>query len=463
MQLHFHESCKQLAKELHSTLLPGLLGEYNPDENYDSPYDLIKNTPLFSLALQHSMDDGIEWAEKLHSTPQKYDWHMIVLNIESESESSICVAKSQYEAIAYAMEQLDERAVFLSSIDEAHGTFRFLRDGKEVAIVKSLSPLVKHPAQAMVTRVAHCLQRVHTKNSDHEIQQRFKSIRGLEVIKSEDSAQGAARPYTLSTIALVNQMTEFLLQISSKTFIRSEVLEITARFFGFSSWNSFTGAEKKHRELRSFDYPYLISWDLISFEGSDRAVVCSLGPAAGLACFAEIVSNGERPTEITIHRWLGFGATATYADGQQLYLSLMRVVTVSDLSPQVRNSPYQTPVDLLSQSGTAVARLHQRAKRRSAGGQHSLIGRWLVYIEPAGHGYHGLVLEHYNVELTHCLDRFTTLQYKSSLQLDSEGEVWLAGDWDRKPVHKLTGMFLADALELEKTLIRPENYRLNVE
>lgn len=448
MKLPFHRSCKDLADALGDHLLQGLLDK-SPTKNHDEPF---KNTSFFSLALRYHMDDGIEWAEQLKSAPQRHEWHLITMYIGGESTTH--VAKSQKVAIAYVVEQLDQFAEFISQIETGRRSVRFCRQDKILAVVEPLP--ITYPAIEPINRVARCLDRAHTNCTSQELRQRFKSIRGLETIKSDEFQIGSPRPYTLSTLSLANQMTTFLSQISSKAFARSEVLEITARFFGFQSWNLFTGAEKKHQVHKTFDHPYQISW------GAESGDIYILGVSAALAYFADIVSTSKQPKEVFIRRYLGFCATASYDNSQKLNMNLMDVVTVDNLADKLADLVDAGSVlDKLGGSTTGKFRLTHRAKRRGVDNEYALIGSWLVYIEPDHSGYHRLVLERYNPELTDCLERIVTRQYKSSLQFGKDGETWLATDWDHKPVHKLTGLELTEAFQLEMAFINRENWRLN--
>ena len=281
----FHIACSNLVHTLieKGYEIPQSLLKPAPLKKSDYRVNEFERTGFYAEALQHNLDEGEGWVYGLHDPEDIPNWYLIDLtwNTKPEylDEERYYAAVCKVDALALIISELDKESLIPSSISINGDHILFYYDGELLA---EMRPLVTAKVDEKVEqRLVKQLERSLWVDSTESLRRKLKKIPALGRLE-EKMKRTSSHPLLVSAKGLANQMERFLVDVAGCTLSRSELLEVTAQFFGFESWNHFVGAEKRYGDR--LKRPYMV----FPYKGSSMGDIdFCIGEAAAFSLFSK--------------------------------------------------------------------------------------------------------------------------------------------------------------------------------
>lgn len=435
----------------------------------------VQHTFLYDRLIDFWDLDTKKWIENLHDKTYKPDWHAVEVPWDTpiEFNEHVSVAKSLQEALGYVLEQMNAVRAIPSG-------FQFDEDGsiqishKDGVIASIYRVKFEHVPEMTLARAARAMKGIHKYSSNEYLAKRFSKLNGYPKFPAEVSDQQTEGFDTgmidLNASNLCWAMQQVLKDVVKPNIPLNQLQEITARFYGFESWNHFSGACKNRED--DLAPPFMLIYEKTSEPDPNLPITFYKGIKAGISAFGEHLLKHERKSFQYRRGLYGFNLSNirfstteefkksgnAYFEDEGISLNQCAQIYCDDTYANIAESllslkdKEKTFKDYFCIGHTPQERLLIFNKRAGINNcDHLFIDNWAFYCKQGdslGEGY-------FCVELVSNLGRksdsnFYASLHKLSVVKDDLGNFWFANDWDRKPKFMLEN-FTFEKIQLIQT------------
>ncbi|MGA4604809.1 hypothetical protein [Pseudoalteromonas maricaloris] len=422
-------------------------------------------TDFYTKALEYYLDKGGLWAYDLKNRPSPANWHIVNLACNKKSDSSVgdyfYCATCKQDALALVIYELDTQGLIPSHVKCDQDNLAFYSDKELLAEI--YIPHFERVEHTLNHRIETALEKRFWNDAEDVVTKRLQKIPNLGQIKSSECA---TYPMLVSTKSLANQMERFLRKILHYRAKRSELLEITAKFYDYESWNHFCGAEKQYAD--HLKRPFMI----YTKTGPEvNSLDFTLGEVDAIAMLSKKVDRRVDKKTFSLYEFDGMSLNAhpPLPNTEGLYIRPIRRVYPEDLptggialkllsEEDITEAIYD---HLGSNSPSFTQKLHKRAQRRSIDSSYLMLSDWLIYIKSSSSG-DVLVLEKFDHHKEQMIDKIIGDLYKCWFFFNEETNTyWLSIDRHEKAQIELSDFNGSDILKIEKQFIIKANWCFN--
>jgi hypothetical protein len=456
-------------------------GECTPLKEFPGLY--IEQTDFYSRLLDYFEYATFVWIEQLTHPVSIRDWHYILFPREPliDIMDHLMVAKDLPTALGYVVEAMNKQRF------EPHG---FLRDPSGLITITGGDGIVATIGKVKFTHVP-----------DLSTARATKALCGLQkcrdyafVSRPLSKLAGYPKHSPGSPVPIWDEGSEILHHTSKNLRIALEralkpmvdgqiplhiLQELVATLFSFDSWNHLTGAIKKRS--KQLWVPYQISHQIDGTICAEKGFFFYEGLPAGVVAFGDhLLSQENNQLDFEcgshyggVHLSNVIPSPSHYLD-ENPYLGTEGIELIQssqadceseslDIAAYLLTDP--EPEKLLKEyffvGHDNKQRLIEFNKRVGAKDDDHLFFDdwvfWVIRIDDYTRGF--LCAEKVSEVGIHSHCEISSALHKASLVTNNDGAIWLATDWDRKPIYELKGLS-EDAAELiERKFISQENWR----
>lgn len=437
--------------------------------------------------------ETFEWLEWLQANDhdEGAEWHLITIDPQTspltDADDWLWASPNKSEALGWLLEAMDQvRAEPLSVKTNIPGDL--VIEGPRGAIA-TISPIEFQPDNLERNgRAVRCLRNLRRYDPDSLIARKLESIEGLTRVTYEKEDARATPSKTdsnrqcidLSCANICASLLEALQPHVVQPIKLSLAQELVASYFGFDSWNTFRGLEKK-RESAVYQ-PYRVSHiEVINdYETMNQQHRFYRNLASGIVGFGQEMKHHKNTRPINISSGKHFGldnikmtSSANLRTGRYPVFSPCQAIELKPILRPAVEYKYQLQAESILASNDVEQQLREyfftglepldRIKNIDVRfgydpDDHLTLGSWVFSLN------RGSSTPYIKVELIENVgnydpdNSFTVSQHKACAVIVDQ-EFWLASDWHRKPKFHLKGLGHKDVEKLERAFFCQENWR----
>ena len=450
----------------------------------------FERSPL-DLQLIFAFDnDTFEWLEWLQANDHDKgeDWHLITIDPRTspliDVDDWLWASPNKCEALGWLLEVMDRvRAEPLALKTDVAGDL--VIEGQRGPLA-TISPIeFQSGSLERDGRVVRCLRNLRCHDPDSLIARKLEKIEGLSGVTPVVEGESATPRNIYSNrqcldISCANLCSSFLEALQPhvvEPIKQSFAQELVASYFGFDSWNTFRGLEKK-RDSAVYQAYRVSQIEVIDeYETVDKQHKFYRSLASAIVEFGQEMKHQDntRPINISPGKRLKLD-NVTMAPHpnhpmfhvrtpckamemepilrpkvEESYLELAERMLVSDDLEQEIREYFFTGLDPFNRIKKIDLRFGYRPD------DHLKLGPWIFSLNRENPSPVITVELLENVGNYDRENSFTAAQHKASV-VSHDGEFWLASDWDQKPEFHLKGLNIEDVEKLERAFLNRENW-----
>ena len=427
----------------------------------------FERTPIDTQLIFAFDTDTFEWLEWLQANDHDkgVEWHLITIDPTTspliDVEDWLWASPNKCEALGWLLEAMDRvRAEPLAVKTNVAGDLIIEGQRGPIATISPIEFQARSPERD--GRAVRCLRNLRCYDPDSLIARKLEKIEGLSsVTPGMEDAPATPRRIDdnrqcldLSCANFSASLLEALQPHVVQPIKQSLAQELVASYFGFDSWNTFRGLEKK-RESAVYQAYRVSQIEVIDeYETVNKQHRFYRNLASAIVGFGQAMKhhNNTRPINISNGKRFGLDNVMMVSNANQrlgnypVFSPCQAIEMKPILRPEVEET-YLLEAESMLASNDFEQRIREyfftgldplsRIKKIGlrfgySPDDHLKLGAWVFSLNRENPNPFITVELLENVGNYDSVNYFTAYQHKAAVVIYDE-EFWLASDWDKKP------------------------------